>query len=232
MKKYSHLFFDLDNTLWDFDRNSRETLEELFHKYNLAELGVPSFEIFIDKYKARNEMMWEQYRLGKIDKVTLRDKRFSLTFWDIGLDAELAPRELSEEYIRIGPTKNYLFPHAHEVLSHLKEKFTLHIITNGFEEAQHIKLKAADLGKYFSNIIISEHTGYRKPDVRIFHYASDSANAKAEECVMIGDGLEVDVLGANEAGWDSVYFNPAGVTHNEKPTYEIRSLDELMGIFV
>src|SRR5205085_5606150 len=133
MKKYSHLFFDLDNTLWDFDRNSAEVLEELFHKYKLSDLGVPSFEIFLDKYKLRNEMMWEQYRLGKIDKVTLRDHRFSLTFWDMGLDAQLAPKELASEFVKIAPRKKYLFPHAHEVLEYLHEKYMLHIITNGFE---------------------------------------------------------------------------------------------------
>ncbi len=230
MKKYQHIFFDLDNTLWDFDRNSAEALEELFHKYKLNELGVPSFEVFLDKYKSRNEMMWEQYRLGVIDKVTLRDKRFSLTFWDIGLDSELAPPELSEDYIKISPTKNYLFPHAHEVLTTLSKEYTLHIITNGFEEAQHIKLKSADLTKYFSNIIISEHTGYKKPDVRIFQYAEQSANTSSDKCLMIGDGLVVDILGAKDAGWDTVYFNPAGIPHGENPTYEISSLDALIQI--
>ena len=137
---------------------------------------------------------------------------------------------MSEEYIRISPTKNYLFPYAHEVLTVLKNKYTLHIITNGFEEAQHKKLKSADLSKYFSNIIISEHTGYRKPDVRIFHYASESVNASCSDCLMIGDGLVVDILGAKEAGWDTVYFNPAKIPHREKPTFEISSLDALMQI--
>ena len=230
MKKYTHLFFDLDNTLWDFDRNSAEVLEELFHKYKLIELGVPSFEIFLDKYKSRNEMMWEQYRLGKIDKITLRDKRFSLTFWDIGLEADLAPRELSEDYIKISPTKSYLFPHAHEVLKAMQKKYTLHIITNGFEEAQHIKLKAADLSKYFSNIIISEHTGFRKPDIRIFKYAAESVKATADECIMIGDGLVVDIIGAQDAGWDAIYFNPARIPHESNPTFEISSLDALLQI--
>ncbi len=230
MKKYKHIFFDLDNTLWDFDKNSAETLHELFHKHNLTDLGVPSFEVFFDKYRSRNEMMWEQYRLGKIDKVTLRDQRFSLTFWDLGLDADLAPPALSEDYVLIGPTKNHLFPHAHQVLASLKEKYTLHIITNGFEEAQSIKLRSADLNKYFKNIIISEHTGFKKPDVRIFQYASESANANSSECLMIGDGLVVDILGAQEAGWDAIYFNPGKIPHEEKPTYEISSLDELNDI--
>ena len=188
MMKYRHIFFDLDNTLWDFDRNSHDTLVELYEKYNLSGLGVPSFEIFHEKYKERNAMMWEQYRLGKIDKAMLRDQRFSLTFWDMGLDAELAPKELPDEYLRLSPQRKHLFPHAHEVLSYLQDKYVLHIITNGFEEAQHIKLEASDLTKYFSEIIISEHTGFRKPDIRIFDYSSTRANAKPSECLMIGDG--------------------------------------------
>jgi putative hydrolase of the HAD superfamily len=216
--------------LWDLDKNASETLHELFHKYNLTELGVPSFEIFFEKYKLRNEMMWEQYRLGKIDKVTLRDERFSLTFWDMGLDSDLAPKELASEFIRIGPRKSNLFPHAHEVLGYLKERYALHIITNGFEEAQHIKLQSTDLTKYFKNIIISEHTGYKKPDVRIFHYAAESANALSNACMMIGDSLPVDIIGAQEAGWDTIYFNPGRIPHSDKPTHEIVSLDELVGI--
>ncbi len=227
MKKYNHIFFDLDNTLWDFERNSREVLNELYHKYRLNELGVPSAEFFIRKYQERNIMMWEQYQFGKIDKETLRDKRFELTFWDMGLDAELTPPELAKDYISITPKRNYLFPHAHEVLSYLQQKYTLHIITNGFQEAQYIKLDSADLSKYFSEIIISEHTGFKKPDVNIFYHAAEKANAKAVECLMVGDGLEVDVIGARNAGWDAVYFNPDKVEHRESVTYEISSLDEL-----
>ncbi len=230
MKKYTDIFFDLDNTLWDLDTNASETLLELYHKFNLIELGVPSFEVFFEKYKLRNEMMWEQYRLGKIDKITLRDTRFSLTFWDMGLDSELAPKELASEFIRIGPRKSKLFPHAHEVLTYLKEKYVLHIITNGFEEAQHIKLQSSDLTKYFKNIIISEHTGFKKPDIRIFQYSAESANASPENCLMVGDSLLVDVIGAQDAGWDAVYFNPAGTPHDLKPTYEIESLDLLKNI--
>lgn len=231
LKTIRHLFFDLDHTLWDFDRNSAEVLEELFHKYKLGELGIDSFELFHTAYKERNALMWEQYRLGKITKTELRDQRFILTFWDMGLDTDLVPKEMGVEYLLLAPKKNHLFPHAHEVLSYLKEKYTLHIITNGFEEAQHIKLNSSDLTKYFKEIIISEHTGYKKPDIRIFHYSAEKANATPEECVMVGDGLEVDILGAQSAGWDTVFFNPHGTEHNEKPTFEIRSLDALMELF-
>jgi putative hydrolase of the HAD superfamily len=227
MKKYKHIFFDLDNTLWDFERNSKETLNELYHTHRLNELGVSSPEDFIRVYQERNAMMWEQYRLGKIDKETLRNKRFVFTFWDMGLDTELVPPGLADDYITMSPKKNYLFPHAHDVLSYLYEKYTLHIITNGFAEVQHIKLHSAGLLKYFVEIIISEHTGFKKPDVNIFRHASKKANAESNECLMVGDGLEVDILGAQNAGWDSVYFNPDKTEHHETVTYEIVSLDEL-----
>ncbi|MFM2206164.1 MAG: hypothetical protein RL213_139 [Bacteroidota bacterium] len=227
MKGVRHIFFDLDNTIWDFEKSSMATLSELFDKYRLEDLGVPSFEAFLKAYKHRNELLWEQYRLGTIDKATLRDKRFAFTFWDMGLDPESAPKGLAEDYVTLGPHRSHLFPHAHETLAYLKEKYVLHIITNGFVEAQVIKLQAADLNKYFSEVIISEHTGFRKPDLRIFRYSMEKAGAAPEECVMIGDGLEVDVIGAQQAGWRAIYFNPHGMSHQASPDAEIRELKEL-----
>lgn len=227
MKSYVHLFFDLDNTLWDFERNSRETLTELFHEYKLESLGVSSLELFLEKYKERNAMMWDEYRHGIIDKETLRDKRFELTFWDLGLDSTTAPKELPSAYLKLSPRKTHLFPHTHETLAYLNKKYTLHIITNGFVEAQEIKLDASDLTKYFSEIIISEHTGYKKPDINIFLYSMNKSGAKADECLMIGDGLEIDIVGARNAGWDTVYFNPEQIPHQEAVTFEISQLSEL-----
>ena len=229
--KYKHIFFDLDNTLWDFDRNSSETLNELFVKYELGNLGIKSPDHFITKYQERNAMMWEQYRLGKIDKHTLRNKRFEFTFWDMGIEAvEHIAAKLSDDYVNAAPKRNHLFPDAVEVLEYLHKKYVLHIITNGFHEAQFVKLDGTGIRKFFQNIIISEHVGFKKPDVNIFYYAVDSAKTTAAECMMIGDGLEVDVLGAQNAGWDAVYFNPKKIQHTEKITHEIEKLGELMEI--
>ncbi len=230
MKLYKHIFFDLDNTIWDFEKNSKETLIEMYHKHNLADLGVKDVNHFILKYQERNEMMWEQYRLGTIDKPTLRDKRFNLTFWDMGLDAETAPAELADDYLSMSPRKTILFPHAHEVLAFLEKKYKLHIITNGFEEAQHVKMRESKLSPYFQEVIISEHTGYRKPDNRIFDYAMKITGATTSDSIMIGDGLEVDILGARNVGWDTIYFNPDKKAHQEAVTHEISSLLELTKI--
>lgn len=231
MKTYQHLFFDLDNTLWDFDKNSSETLNELYIKYDLGKLGIKTPDHFIVKYRERNEMMWEQYRLGKIDKETLRNKRFEFTFWDMGIEAvEQIAAQMSDDYVNAAPKRNHLFPEAVEVLEYLYKKYVLHIITNGFHEAQFVKLDSTGIRKFFENIIISEHVGYKKPDVNIFNYAVKSAKTNPEACIMIGDGLEVDVLGAQKAGWDAVYFNPKRIPHTEVITHEIQELGELMGI--
>lgn len=227
MNGIRHIFFDLDNTIWDFEKSSMATLAELYDKYSLPTLGVRSFDAFVAAYKHRNELLWEEYRMGKVDKNTLRNQRFNLTFWDMGLDPETAPQGMADDYVILGPRRSHLFPHAHETLSYLQDKYTLHIITNGFAEAQTVKMEAADLNKYFSEVIISEHTGYKKPDERIFRHSMEKAGASEDECLMIGDGLEVDVIGAQQAGWRAIYFNPQQVPHMENPDHEIRELKEL-----
>lgn len=227
MKGYRHIFFDLDNTLWDFETNSRETLLLLFEKHSLHKLGIPSFEFFHEKYMERNILLWEQYRMNKIDKETLRGKRFEFTFWDMGLDPESVPKGLSQDYSHAGPRASKLFPQAKETLHYLSEKYKLHILSNGFEETQHTKLRSSGIHHFFENIITSDGAGYRKPDVKIFEHALEAASAKSDESIMVGDGLEVDIAGARNAGWDTVFFNPLKLEHQQEVTYEIRSLEEL-----
>ncbi len=226
MKQYKHIFFDLDNTLWDFETNSRETLLELFEKHGLDKL-VPSFEYFHQKYVERNVMLWEQYRMNKIDKETLRGKRFEFTFWDMGIDPQLVPAGLGPDYSFHGPRKSKLFPQAEETLYYLSSKYKMHIISNGFEEVQHVKLKSSGIHHYFENIITSDAVGHKKPDLQIFEHALKATNSKAGEVIMIGDGLEVDIAGARNAGWDTVFFNPLKLEHRQHVTYEIRGLEEL-----
>ena len=226
-KTYRHIFFDLDDTLWDFKRNSAEALNELYHHYNLKSVGINSPEYFIKNYQERNIMMWEQYRLGAIDKETLRSKRFELTFWDMGIEASLVPRDMPEYYLSVLAAKHYLYPHAVEILSYLKEKYFLHIITNGFAEVQYIKLNSSKIKKFFRHLIISDEVGVKKPDIKIFQHALEMAGAKADESIMIGDGLDVDIAGARNAGMDQVFFNPGNLAHDHEVTYEIKSLDEL-----
>jgi putative hydrolase of the HAD superfamily len=227
---YQHIFFDLDHTLWDFKTNATETLWELSDKYKLLEKGIGSVEVFIDNYISINDYLWEDYRKGTISKEQLRFERFHQTLKKHKIVNIDLCNKLSDDYISLCPSKTNLFPNAIKTLTYLKEKYSLHIITNGFEEVQHIKLKNCKLNPFFSEIITSERAGHKKPDIRIFEYAMNSTNAFPEECIMIGDSLEADIIGARDAKINQVYFNPDKNSHSENVTHEISNLYELTNI--
>jgi putative hydrolase of the HAD superfamily len=230
MKKYKHIFFDLDRTLWDFEKNAREAYTEIYQKFKLRELGIPSIEDFVKSYLHHNEILWALYRDGKIEKVYLKARRFELTLQDFGIDNPQLAEKIGEAYVTISPRKTNLFPHAHEVLVYLKEKYPLHIITNGFEEVQDSKLKNSKLGHYFQHVITSEAAGCKKPTSCIFDFALETVGTSAEESIMIGDDFEVDIIGATENGMDAVFFNPEKVSHNGGATFVIEDLIELKKI--
>lgn len=225
---YKNLFFDLDRTLWDFETNSQETLSELLKKYNLLEKGIGSESNFINEYLIINEQLWEEYRKGIIDKNTLRYDRFYRALLKFEIDDRPLSQAIGNDYIAISPLKTSLFPHTKEVLNYLNVKYKLHIITNGFEEVQYVKIKSCGIEKYFCQVITSERAGFKKPDVRIFEYSLKSVNASTSDSLMIGDSLEADIIGARNAGMHQVYFNPKNEPHSEKVTFEINGLEELL----
>jgi putative hydrolase of the HAD superfamily len=227
MKRYSHIFFDLDHTIWDFDRNAEEALNELFVLHELETLGIASAAEFITTYTRNNHALWADYHLGKIDKETLRQTRFRKTFTDLGLHPDAIPLTFEDAYVELCPTKTNLFPHAHETLSYLQQKYKLHIISNGFESATRRKISGTGLAQYFENIIISELVGVNKPNKAIFEHALELAGAVKEESMMIGDSLEADVYGALNFGMDAIYFNPLKVDKPADVPIQIHSLDEL-----
>ncbi len=228
MSNYKHIFFDLDKTLWDIERNSRETLLELSVKYDLTGRGITSVDEFIVEYNKINDQLWLEYANNKIDRNTLRFDRFRKAF----ALYEIADEELSvafgNDYTGIAPLKNNLLPYAIEILDYLSPKYHLHIITNGFEEVQFVKLTNSKLISYFKEIITSEKAGFKKPDSRIFEFSMSLAGADTHNSLMIGDSLEADIIGARSAGIDQVFFNPGKVAHSEKVTHEIANLEELL----
>lgn len=232
MKIYKHLFFDLDRTLWDFDKNAFEAYKDIFLKHNLAEKGVSSLNDFTKSYLNHNAKLWSLYREGKIEKNNLRSLRFELTLLDFGIDDPGLAGQIGLDYITISPEKTNLFPNAIKTLDYLFGKYSLHLITNGFEEVQFRKLRICGLEKYFDKVITSEEAGSKKPDIRIFNYSLSKTGAKKEESIMIGDDPEVDIEGAKAAGIDQVFFNPDRIEHNGNATYEIFDLIELTRIFV
>ncbi len=225
--KYTHLFFDLDHTLWDFDRNAEETLLELYDTHGLENLGVKDFESFVFTYTRNNHELWGAYHRGEIDKAHLRATRFKKTFVDLGLDPGAIPVDFEDEYLRVCPTKTNLFPDAIDVLQYLSSRYQLHLISNGFFEATTTKIRGCDLERYFENIVISETLGVNKPDPAIFEYALSQAGCDKSSCVMIGDSLEADIKGALDYGMDAIFFNPLG---KEVPAFvprQIAALKEL-----
>jgi putative hydrolase of the HAD superfamily len=230
LKKYRHIFFDLDRTLWDFDNNSRETITELFFRYHL-DASIDNPDDFVDTYHEVNLQLWDLYRKGKMTKDVLRIKRFIISFERFGIRDDAMAARFGDEYLEISPRKTILIPHTREILEYLSGRYALHIITNGFLTTQQVKMENCGLDGYFRSLTTSEEVGHNKPRPEIFQRALTSVNARKDESIMVGDDLEVDILGARKFGMDQVFFNRDGVLHNEAVTHEIRSLEELKELF-
>lgn len=217
------VFFDLDHTLWDFEKNSALAFQVIIEKYNI---GV-SHQEFNGLYSPINAKYWKLYRDGEITQQELRYGRlkdtFSLLNFDIS-DEQL--HVVSEEYIKLLPENNYLFEGAIEILEYLKTKYSLHIITNGPDLVQERKLKNANIGHYFETITNSELAGCKKPHAGIFEYALKAANADKSTSVMIGDCIEADVQGAMNYGLDAIFFNE----HKQETGADIKQVFSLLDL--
>jgi len=229
--KYQNIFFDLDRTLWDFDKNSEKTLKQLFRDYSLQNT-FGNFLFFKSRYEYHNKKLWLAYYQNRIEKEELSYRRFYLTLKEAGLDEMGLAKEIAHDFIDLSPLQTEVFPNTHECLEYLKNKnYQLHIITNGFNEVQGRKLQNSKLEKYFNQIITSENAGANKPHAQIFEYALKQTGAVIEKSIMIGDDLSTDIKGARDMGMDHIYFNPKKAKHDEKLTFEIENLKELIDIF-
>ena len=230
-KTYKHLFFDLDHTLWDFDKNSEATLLQLYKEYDLESQGIPDFKALFDSYNLHNDKRWDRYRNGFIKRDELRWKRMWLMLLDFKVTDTALAHELGVAYLEILPTQTLLLPNAKELLEHCKGRYAMHLITNGFETTQRLKLQYSGISRYFTHLVTSEKSNSMKPHKDIFDFALNIAEAAVEESIMIGDAVDIDILGAINAGWDTVYFNPHNKPHERQPTFEVRDLGQLMQIF-
>jgi len=207
MALYTHLFFDLDGTLWDIERNTRITLEQIVHHINHEPLTALS-DRFIERYHVNNDRLWELYRNQGIEKDKLRWYRFYLTLKDLGIDSMAMARELDRAYIEKSPLQTSLIAHSREVLEYLTGKdYHMYIVTNGFNEVQFRKIRESGLEEFFRGMITSEMAGFLKPHPRFFEYTLSQTGAGRERSLVIGDSLEADIQGAMDAGLHAVYFN-------------------------
>ena len=217
------IFFDLYHTLWDFDKNSMLAFKRVFKKFKIT----IEFDAFLKIYEPINIEYWKKYREDKVSKENLRRGRLidSFNFFDLIYSTEKID-EIADAYIQELPFDNHLFEGAVEILDYLILKYKLHIITNGFEEVQHKKLKNSGIDHYFSTVTTSEEVGVKKPNPKVFLTALNKANSLPTQSVMIGDSLEADILGANNIGMQTIFYN----YRNESISKKIKSIDSLLEI--
>ncbi len=207
-EEITDVFFDWDHTLWDFEKNSALTFEKIFGSLNI-QLNIDDF---LKAYEPINHQYWKLYRENKISQKELRQQRLIKTFEEICFDYQRhSIDQISELYIQHLSTFPHLFEGALSLLQTLRQKYRLHIITNGFEAVQHRKIKNSGLAPFFNHIFTAEKVGCKKPNPIFFQYAIAASKTSASSSLMIGDSLEADVLGALNAGMQAIHFN----THNE-----------------
>jgi len=227
LEAIKHIFFDLDHTLWDFEKNSALAFEKIFQELNF---DINSQQ-FMDIYNPINVAYWKLYEKNEIDQETLRVNRVKDTFealnYAITLDEINIISNLFIEYLT---SNNHLIEGTIETLDYLKDKYVLHIITNGFSFVQDVKLQKSNLDKYFVTITNSEAAGHKKPHENIFNHALTIANASKNESIMIGDSYEADVLGAQNFGIKAVYFNPKAEMISQNQIIQIQSLTQLKNL--
>jgi len=230
VKNIRHIFFDLDHTLWDFDRNSSETLLELYDVFHLS-VYIPDVKDFIAVYCEINHRLWKEYALGEISKAELRHTRFRSAFGHFNVPHnDGLSEEFGAEYMRLCPLKPHLIPGAKEVLQSFRHRFKLHIITNGFMEIQEQKLQSSGITDYFDLVLCSEEVGFNKPHPEIFRRALKLVAGTPAESLMVGDTFEADITGAKGVGMKAILFNPEK-TFVDQEVDQIHRLMELIERF-
>ncbi len=229
MKRYNHLFFDLDHTLWDFRANSRVVLGDLFNELDLTAKGVTDAASLIEVYEEINTGLWERYERGHIDKAVMRVLRFRNTLLHFGVRDDRLACLMGEAYLDRTPRMSALNDGALSLLEELRPAYGLHIITNGFAEVQETKLLSSRIRHLVDHVITSEGAGANKPDERIFRKAMKLARTEATECLMIGDSITADMEGARRVGMDHAHYAPHG-PEDPLATYRLKHLDDLRPI--
>ena len=229
-RKYKNLFFDLDDTLWAFSENARDTFEEMYHKYNY-ERYFDSFPHFYELYEARNVELWAEYGNGKVTKEELNKQRFSYPLEAVESKNEELSKAFSDSFFSVIPTKEKLMPHAREVLEYLSSDYNMYILSNGFKELQCRKMRSSGIDGYFKKVVLSDDIGILKPWPEIFHFALSATQSMMNDSLMIGDSWKNDIEGARGVGMHQVFYDIKGLDVLPfQPTYHIHDLRELLSL--
>ena len=229
---YKDLFIDLDDTLYDTYGNSVISLCETYEAYHLDRYFTAP-QVFYDAYWAANIDLWTRYSKGEITRPYLIVERFRrpLSVGE-GLDVtEQLCLEMSDRFLDFCSSKSGVVEGAHQLMDYLKRKgYRMHMCSNGFHEVQYKKLTACGLKDYFDTVVLSEDAGFNKPSKQFFDYALKMSGAHKETTIMIGDNLQTDIVGAHDAGFDTILFNRWGVAPSPVPTHTVATLREIMDI--
>lgn len=225
VKRYGHIFFDLDHTLWDFEGNSRAVLQELHAEFHLPGRSIP-VSGFIAAYERVNSALWSAMEGGTMDRDTLRALRFRQALAELGVHDNAMALRMEDAYMERCPRRTGLLPGALGLLEDLRHHHRLHVITNGFTATQFTKITASGLRPFLSVVLTSEQAGASKPSARIFRHALRSAGAVPGNSLMVGDSAKADIAGARAVGMDQAHLGLSG-THDPEATYRITSLDDL-----
>lgn len=227
---YKNLFIDLDDTLWDIHQNGKVCLNEIYIDYGY-EKYYPTFESYYDVYMPSNHQLWALYRDGKIKKEELTIERFLRPLREFGIDDPEYAKRLSDDFLDRTTRETRLVEGTMELLEHLKSKYRMHILSNGFREVQYKKIENSGLRPYFDKIILSEDAGINKPHPDMFTHALKTTNSRRDQTVMIGDSWEADIVGAYNSRIDQIWFNPMDQSAEEfVPTFTVQQLAEIKDI--
>jgi len=228
-KDKKHIIFDLDDTLWDFQRNSHDTLVDLFNAYRINDQGI-AINDFISTFRKVNNALWDQFDEGLISRDVIREERFPKIFEELEIKLNGVAMQMQASFMSTCSAKPNLVNGVIEVLKKFKSTYKFHILSNGFDEIQYVKIKAGGLEPYFDKVITSGRAGFRKPEPEIFDFALNEIGAHKDECIMIGDNPLSDIEGAFRFGMEQVYYN----VHKKKcaitPTHTINNMNELLSI--
>ncbi|MBR6177158.1 MAG: YjjG family noncanonical pyrimidine nucleotidase [Bacteroidales bacterium] len=228
----NYLFFDWDNTVWDFSANSKLAMIECYEKFHLEKHFGP-IENFLPEYYVVNDGLWSDYRKLKITKEELIRTRFNQTFKNLGLDDFELSMKVNEAYLDATTYKKELVPGAEEMLKTLKSRgYKLYVITNGFLEVQKRKMRNSGIEQLFDMSIISDEAGALKPSRKFFDYAFEKTGAVPSETLVIGDDPEADIAGAVEYGLKCIYFNRKHKPCEYKVDAEVADLKDIADLLV
>lgn len=226
--KYKSIFIDLDDTLWAFTENARDTFEDMYHQYRF-ERYFQSFDHFMELYVPKNLELWDLYGRHEISKDELNARRFSYPLLQVGVDDPALVKAYSDGFFAAIPYKRKLMPHAMEALEYLSGKYRLYILSNGFRELQEQKMRSAGILHYFRKIVLSEDIGAHKPFPAIFNFAMSATQSEFRTSLMIGDNWKNDIVGAREVGMGQGYYCPDAEPSvlDFQPTFLLRDWEEI-----